>query len=73
MEQLTGVFLVALLVGFPAFAILRPDVLVRWAKRAHPELSEDDPTVLWLARLVGVGGLGVAVFCVVMIVRSFSR
>jgi hypothetical protein len=53
-------------------AILRPVAIVRWAKRAHPDLPEDDETVLRIARLVGVGALGVAVFFLVIIVRSLS-
>jgi hypothetical protein len=48
-------------------------VIVRWAKRAHPDLPEDDGTILWIARLVGIGGLGVALFFVMIIVRSFSN
>jgi hypothetical protein len=47
-------------------------VVVQWAKRAHPDLREDDQTVLRIARLVGVGALGVAVFFLVLIVRSLT-
>ncbi len=72
MRHLTDVVLAALVLGVAVLAILRPVVIVRWAKRAHPDLPEDDETILWIARLVGVGGLGVAVFFLVIIVRSFS-
>jgi hypothetical protein len=46
-------------------------VAARWAKRAYPDIPEDDEKVLWIARLAGVGGLGVALFLVI-IVLSFS-
>lgn len=72
MRHLTDVVFAALVLGVAVLAILRPVVIVRWAKRAHPNLPEDDETILWIARLVGVGGLGVAVFFLVIIVRSFS-
>lgn len=54
------VFPILMLMG-AALAILRPVVIVRWAKRAHPDLPEDDKRVLWIARLIGVGLLGSAV------------
>jgi hypothetical protein len=71
-RNLTDVVLAALVLGVAALAILRPVVIVRWAKRAHPDLPEDDETILWIARLLGVGGLGVGLFFLVIIVRSFS-
>jgi hypothetical protein len=54
-------------------AIVRPVVIVRWAKRAkraHPELSEDDESALWIARLVGIEGLGVTAFFWIIVIRS---
>jgi hypothetical protein len=72
MRHLTDVVFAVLVLGVAVLAILRPVVIVRWAKRAHPDLPEDDETILWIARLVGVGGLGVAAFFLVIIVRSFS-
>jgi hypothetical protein len=71
--HLTDVVLAALVLGVAVLAILRPVVIVRWAKRAHPDLPEDDETILWIARLVGVGGLGVGLFFLVIVVRSFSN
>ena len=52
-------------------AIVRPVIIIRWAKRAHPQLAEDDKIVLRIARLIGVGGLCVAVFFWLVIIRSF--
>jgi uncharacterized protein YijF (DUF1287 family) len=37
----------------PATEALKQNV--RWAKRAHSDLAEDDETALWIGRLVGVG------------------
>ena len=71
MRHLADVVLAALVLGVALLAILRPVVIVRWAKRAYPDLPEDDDMVLWIARLVGVGGLGVALFFMVIVVRSF--
>jgi hypothetical protein len=72
LRHLTDVVIAALVLGVAVLAILRPVVIVRWAKRAHPDLREEDRKVLWIARLIGVGGLGVAVFFLVIIIRSFS-
>jgi hypothetical protein len=72
LRHLTDVVIATLVLSVAVLAILHPVVIVRWAKRAHPDLPEDDGTVLWIARLIGVGGLGVAVFFFVIIIRSFS-
>ena len=72
MRHLADVLFAMLLLGGAVLAILRPVVIVQWAKRAHPELPEDDETILWIARLIGVGILGIAVFFLVIVVRSFS-
>jgi hypothetical protein len=47
-------------------------VVIRWAKRAHPALPEDNETIEWIARFIGVGGLVVAMFFLVLTIRSFS-
>ena len=73
MRHLTDVVIAALVLGIAALAILRPVVIVRWAKRAHPDIPEDDRTILWIARLVGIGGFGIALFFVLIIVRSLSN
>jgi hypothetical protein len=51
--------------------IVRPDIIARWAKRAHPELVEDDKSILWITRLIGAGGLCVVAFFWLIIIRSF--
>jgi hypothetical protein len=62
----TAAFLSVAILG-----IVRPVVIVGWAKHAHPGLMEDDEAALWIARLVGIGGLGVVIFFCVIIIRSF--
>ncbi len=57
--------------GFAISGILRPVIILRWAKRAHPELAEDNQAALWTARLVGFVGFGVTVFYFIIIIRSF--
>jgi hypothetical protein len=52
-------------------AIVRPVVIVRWAKHAHSQLTEDDKIVLQLTRLIGVGGLCIVAFFWLIIIRSF--
>ena len=42
------VLIPVLMVAGAVLAILRPVVIVRWAKRAHPDLPEDDERVLWI-------------------------
>ncbi len=73
MRHLTDVIFVALVLCVAVLAILRPVTILRWAKRAHPDLQEDDNRVLWVARIVGLCGLGVAIAFLVVIVRSFSN
>ena len=63
----------ALALGLALLAILRPVVIVRWAQRAHPDLSEQNSQALWTTRFIGVSGLGVAIFYLLIIIRSFSR
>lgn len=67
-----AIFPILMLVG-AVLAIFRPVAIVRWAKRAHPDLAEDDERVLWIARLIGVGLLGIGGFILMVIVGSFSH
>lgn len=63
------IFPILMIVG-AVFAILRPVVIVRWAKRAHPDLPEDDERVLWIARFIGVVLLGIGGFILMIIVSA---
>ena len=73
MRHVTDIIFASSFLGVSLLAILRPIVVLRWAKRAHPELPEDDETLWWIPRLLGVVGLGMALFFLVIIVRSFSH
>jgi hypothetical protein len=70
MRHVVDILFAALLFTIAVIAIVRPVVSVRWARRAHPQLAEDDQSVLWIARLVGIGGLGVTAFFCMIIFRS---
>ena len=72
MTHLTDIFVAVLIWGVALFSYLRPVIIIGWAKRAHPDISEDDETVLRITRLIGFGILGVATFFSVIVVRSFS-
>jgi hypothetical protein len=58
--------------GFAILGIARPDVILRWAKQAHPEFAGDDAPLLLIIRFVGAGVFGVALFISVIIIRSFQ-
>jgi hypothetical protein len=70
MRHAVDVLFATVLLTIALIAIVRPVVIVRWARRAHPQLEEDDQSVLWIARLIGIGGLGVTAFFCIIIFRS---
>jgi len=72
LRHLADLLFAALMLGVAILAVLRPVVIVRWAKRAHPEILEGDLRILWITRLIGMVGLGLAVLLSVIIIRSFS-
>ena len=72
MGQIADVVFPIFMVVGAVVAILRPVVVVRWATRAHPDLPDDDGRLLWIARLIGAGLLGVGGFILMIIVRSLS-
>ena len=57
--------------GFAILGMARPDVVLRWAKQAHPEFTGDDAPLLLIVRLIGAVGFGIAVYFSVLIFRSF--
>jgi hypothetical protein len=73
LSHLADLLFAALMLGITTLAVLRPDVIVRWAKRAHPDIPEDDERILWITRLIGIVGLGAAVLLSVVIFRSLSN
>lgn len=61
----------ALMLGGALTAVIRPGVIVRWARQAHPELREDDADILLLTRFIGLGGCVVAMTILFVMIRSF--
>lgn len=61
---------IALLVCVGVLGILRPVVLVRWAKGAHPEIPEDDAAVLWFVRFTCLWGVVIGLFLLLRALRS---
>ena len=70
MQHLVDIGVAALLVFVVGTAILRPEQIIRWARRAHPSLSDADETTLSIARGIGLGGLVILLFIAVLILRS---
>ena len=73
MRHLADVLFAASMLGAFTMGALRPVVIARWLKSADPEIREDDPRVLWIVRVVGIGGLVISVFMSLIIVRSFTN
>lgn len=73
MTNLGDIILVTLLLGVAALGVLRPVIIIRWAKTAHPDIPEDNKTILWIARFIGVGVMGIALFILGIIVRPLLR
>ena len=71
MRHLADVLFAMMMFGFAILGIVRPDVILRWVKQAHPEFAGDEAPLLLIIRLIGIGGFGVVLFFSVLIVRSF--
>lgn len=71
LRHLAEVLFATMMFGFAILGIVRPDIVVRWVKEAHPKFAGDDAPLLFIVRLIGVGGVGVVVFFSLLIVRSF--
>ncbi|MFZ1158326.1 MAG: hypothetical protein WAO10_11130 [Candidatus Sulfotelmatobacter sp.] len=71
MRHVAEVLFATMMFAFAILGIVRPDVVLRSVKQAHPEFAGDDAPLLLIVRLIGVGGFGVVVFFSVLIIRSF--
>lgn len=71
MRHVIDVLFVLAFFGLGILGVMRPHVIIEWAKRAHPQLTVDDKAVLLLARLIGAGIFCFAVFFAMIILRSF--
>ena len=73
MERVVDVFVAVMMVGICALIIVRPVVVLQWARRAYPQIAEDDANALSIVRLVGVGGLFVTGFFLLVVLQSLWR
>jgi hypothetical protein len=46
-------------VALGIWALVRPSGLLRWARRAYPEIAENDPRLLPYVRFIGAGMLAI--------------
>jgi hypothetical protein len=58
--------------GITAMCAIRPVVMARWVKRAHPDIDENDKTLLWFIRFIGAVGLGMSLVFSMVIIRSLG-
>lgn len=50
----------------------RPAAMIRYFGRGNPDLRNAAEEYAWFARLVGACGLAIAVYALVVVVRSFA-
>ena len=51
--------------------IVRPEIILDWAKQAHPGFRGDGAPLLSIVRWIGIGGLVIVMLFVAIIARSF--
>jgi hypothetical protein len=56
--------------GLSALCIVRPEVVIGWAKRAHPEYAGDGSEIVWVVKLIGGGCFFMGLYIVALIVRA---
>ena len=56
--------------GLSTLCIVRPEVVIGWAKRAHPEYAGDGSEIVWVVKLIGGGGFFIGLYIVALIVRA---
>ncbi len=52
------------------WSVLRPAGMIGWARRAHPELREDDPVIQFYVKLIGTAFIIVSIVVTAAILRS---
>jgi hypothetical protein len=52
------------------WSVLRPAGMIGWARRAHPELREDDPVIQFYVKLIGTAFIIVSIVLTAAILRS---
>jgi hypothetical protein len=56
--------------GMSTLCLLRPAIVIGWAKGAHPKYKGDGTEIVWVVKLIGVGGFFIGLDIVAMIVRA---
>ncbi len=72
MRHVVDVLFVVIFFSFSFLGILRPSIVVGWAKSAHPEFIGDETPLLFITRIIGFVGLAVSIFFAIIIFRSFQ-
>ena len=67
MDVVMGLFFL----GITTMCVIRPAVMARWVKQAHPNVDKNDKTLLWFIRFIAVG-LGMSFVFSMVIIRSFG-
>jgi hypothetical protein len=71
LRLLGPILVVVLLLIVGILGIVRPRVILGWAKQAHPEIRVDDETpLLAIVRLIGAGGLIMAAYVAILVARA---
>ncbi len=52
------------------WSVLRPAGMIGWARRAHPELREDDPVIQFYVKVNGTALIIVSIVVTAAILRS---
>ena len=52
------------------WSVFRPGGMIAWARRAHPELRQDDPIIQFYVRLIGTAFIIVSIVVTAAILRS---
>ncbi len=72
MRHFVDVVMGLFFLGITTMCVIRPAVMARWVKQAHPNVDENDKTLLRFIRFIGAVGLGMSVFFSIVIIRSFG-
>lgn len=72
MRHVADVVFVLCWLGLATVCVFRPVIMARWVKQAHPSLDENDRTILWFIRILGIGNLALSLALSVVIIRSFG-
>jgi hypothetical protein len=58
------------ILGLSTLCIVRPAIAINWAKKAHPEYAGDGAEIVWVVKLIGIGGVFIGLYIVALVVRA---